>query len=133
MRNMFLKKTFFLRNQVTNKQISSFYHVLLVLSHQLYSLRGHHIGSISSQTVTICSISSRVEAFNCFSPFSTKHNIYYRYVTIAIWCIFVVANTNYYLRHFQFSSPLFGESIIKTKWNRLGIKIKMTKRWKNRL
>ena len=69
---MFLKKTFFLQNQVTNKQISSFYHVLLVLSHQLYSLRGHHIGSISSQTVTICSILSRVEAFNYFSPFFNK-------------------------------------------------------------
>ena len=72
MRNMYLKKTFFLLNQVTNKQTSLFYHVLLVLSHQLYSPRGHHIGSISSQTVTICSILSRVEAFNYFSPFFNK-------------------------------------------------------------
>ena len=80
MKNMSLKRTYFLQNQVTNKQTSSFYLVLLVLSHQLYSLRGHHIESISSQTVTISFSSSRVAALNYFSPFSTKHNIYY------CWC-----------------------------------------------
>ena len=53
----------FLQNPATNKQISLYYHVQHVLSHQLYSLRGHHIGNISSPTVT------NQQAFNYFPLF----------------------------------------------------------------
>ena len=68
--NMNLRRVYTLQNQVSNKQTSLYCLVLLALSHQLYSLRGLHIGNISSPTVTITKRSS----FNYF-PLSLSAHI----------------------------------------------------------
>jgi len=104
---MNLRRVYTLQNQVSNKQTSLYCLVLLALSHQLYSLRGLHIGNISSPTVTITKRSS----FNYFPLFLSTH------LVVVTSTIFVVANTNYYLRHLIFFSRLLIHKIIYTRFD----------------